>query len=242
MELSPVNQETIPPSLGMLLDISAIPLAMATTDSIFLASYTLRPLILPLNSTRFSPRVTISGAHVPRLFSPTIAPNQPPSLGIASAILARPFAILVQDSIFLASSLDISLMDSAKSDRFSPRVGNCGAQTLRLFSPNIVPSQPPSFGMALAMLAMPSVTLVQVSILDTSSSVKPRIDPANLFRFSPRTDKPGAHFSRLFSPNIAPNNPPSFGMALAISAIPFAAFAHTPILSTASSSSDLIEL
>ena len=241
MELSPVNQLTIPFSLGILLDMSTSPLAIATTDSIFSASSSLSPLILPLNFVRFSPRVTISGAHAPRLLSPTMPPHTPPSLGIAFAMSAILDATVIHKSIFLASSLVRPRMDSANNTRFSPSVGNCGAKTLRLFSPHIVPNQPPSFGMALAMLAMPSVTLVQVSILVTSSLVRPRMDSANLFRFSPRTDKPGAHFSRLFSPNIAPNNPPSFGIALAMLAIPSAAVAAMPIFLIALSSSDLMD-
>ena len=95
--LSPVNQATIPPSLGIILDISANDLAALAAAVIFSEFISVTASEKPL---RPNPNCGISAANLATLFSPVNQATIPPSLGIILVISANGLAALAAAVIF----------------------------------------------------------------------------------------------------------------------------------------------
>ena len=95
--MSPVNQATIPPSLGIVLAISARAFP-AVAAAVILSGFI--PETLSENALRLAPKSASCGPNLDKLFSPANSAAIPPSLGIILAISAKALAAVAAATIF----------------------------------------------------------------------------------------------------------------------------------------------
>ena len=145
--LSPVNQATIPPSLGMVLVISVNDLAALDADVIFSEFIPATESEKPL---RPLPSIGKSFPNLAILFSPANQPTTPPSLGIFLVISVNDLAALDAAVTF---SVFIPATESENPLRPLPSKGNSFPNLAMLFSPANHPTTPPSLGITAVIWA-----------------------------------------------------------------------------------------
>ena len=162
MLLSPANQATTPPSLGIVLAISANDLAASA------AAMTLSGLIPSTaieNPNSPAPRRGNCVPNVAILLSPANQAATPPSLGIVSAI-----AVIDLAASAAATTLSgfIPATEAEKPNNPAPRRGNCSPNVAILLSPANQAITPPSLGIVSAIAVMALAASVAACIEATS--------------------------------------------------------------------------
>ena len=162
MLLSPANQATTPPSLGIVSAISANDLAASA------AAMTLSGLIPSTaieNPNNPAPRRGNCVPNVAILLSPANQAATPPSLGIVSAI-----AVIDLAASAAATTLSgfIPATETEKPNSPAPRRGNCSPNVAILLSPANQAITPPSLGIVSAIAVMALAASVAACIEATS--------------------------------------------------------------------------
>ena len=203
MSFSPAKKPQSPPVLGTVL-------ASSTRALPEVAEFSIAVDFIPSTASPYSfialPKGTIFSAKSSISFSPTIAPSQPPLLGILAANSARALPAVADSVTAAASSPSIAVAYSFIAE---PKATILSLKAPMSFSPTILERKPPSFGMVAAISAKALPALAALSTVAPSKS--PSSSP-NSFIAVPKGTISAANFVSEDSP---PRNLPIASRILA---------------------------
>ena len=214
MLLSPANQATTPPSLGIVLAISANDLAASA------AAMTLSGLIPSTaieNPNNPAPRRGNCVPNVAILLSPANQAATPPSLGIVLAISVNDFAEFAA-AVILSGLMPSTVVEKPNSP--APRRGNCLPNVAILLSPANQAATPPSLGIVSAIAV---IALAASAAATTLSGFIPATETEKPNNPAPRRGNCSPNAAMLLSPANQAITPPSLGIVSAIAVIALAA-------------------